>query len=161
LEEQREHHVVRAPASGVLVGFTGWSPGAQVVAGQSLGVLSPGDALRIESRVSTRDIGFVRAGQAVRLQVDAYPYTQWGMVDGAVESIGADLVTAGEGGGPGYFKVLIRPRATHLALPNGVRGELKKGLTLAVRYVVVRRSLLQVLHDDASAWLNPQDGRHP
>jgi hypothetical protein len=42
-----------------------------------------------------------------------------------------------------------------------VRGDLKKGLTLTARYVVARRSLLQILHDDASAWLNPQDSRHP
>ena len=157
LEEQRAQHVVRAPVAGVLVGFNGWSPGTAVMAGQSLGVLSPSDALRVESQVSTRDIGLVRVGQPVRLQIDAYPYTQWGMLDGAVESIGADFFAAGASG---YFKVLIRPAAAHLTLANGVRGELKKGLTLTARYVVARRTLLQILHDDASAWLNPQDNRH-
>jgi membrane fusion protein, peptide pheromone/bacteriocin exporter len=53
--------------------------------------------------------------------------------------------------------VLIRPAAAHLVLPNGVRGELKQGLTLTARYVVARRSLLQILYEDASAWLNPQE----
>lgn len=161
LEENRTHYVVRAPAAGVLVGFTGWRRGVEVVAGQSLGALSPGDVVRVESQVSTRDIGLVRVGQPVRLQVDAYPYPQWGMLDGTVESLGADLLPGAAAGVPGYFKVLIRPRAMHLALPNGVRGELKKGLTLTARYVVGRRSLLQVLHDDASAWFDPRDGRNP
>ncbi|HWA27578.1 MAG TPA: HlyD family efflux transporter periplasmic adaptor subunit [Lacunisphaera sp.] len=159
LEEQRIQYVVRAPAAGVLVGFNGWNSGAQLLAGQLLGALSPGDALQVESQVSTRDIGHVRVGQGVRLQVDAFPYTQWGALEGRVESIGADLVPGGAGGPVGYFKVLIRPLATHLALPNGRRAELKKGLTLGVRYVVARRSLLQVLYDDASAWFDPRGDR--
>lgn len=156
LEREKEHHVLRAPVSGVLVGFTGWAPGGQMLAGQTAGAVSPTDALCVESQVSTRDIGLVRIGQRVRMQVDAFPHVQWGSLRGRVEAIGADLLP-GPAGAPGYFKIVIRPEDTHLALANGVRGELRKGLTLTARYVVARRSLLQVLHEDASAWLNPQD----
>ncbi|MBI3884159.1 MAG: hypothetical protein HY302_00255 [Opitutae bacterium] len=60
---------------------------------------------------------------------------------------------------PAGFKVLVRPAATFLALPNGLRGELKKGLTLSARFLVARRSVLQLFYEDASAWLNPQDNR--
>jgi HlyD family secretion protein len=96
----------------------------------------------------------------VRLQVDAYPYTQWGMLSGVVEAIGGDLsIQQTAFSRESYFKVLIRPRATHLALPDGTRGELKKGLTLTARYVVGRRSLLQALYDDANVRLNPQGHR--
>jgi membrane fusion protein, peptide pheromone/bacteriocin exporter len=156
LEEEKNRQVIRAPVDGVLVGFSGWSAGAQVLAGQNLGAVSSRDRLQIESQVSSRDIGLVKPGQRVRLQIDAYPYTQWGMLEGEVESIGGDQVAA-DAGGPAFFKVLIRPAAAHLVLPNGVRGELKQGLTLTARYVVARRSLLQILYEDASAWLNPQE----
>jgi multidrug resistance efflux pump len=160
LEQEKSDHVVRAPVSGVLVGFGGWSAGARVLAGQGLGAVSPGDALRVESQVSTRDIGQVRKGQTVRLQIDAYPYTQWGMLSGEVEAIGGDLsIQQSALSQERYFKVLIRPRATHLILPDGTRGEMKKGLTLTARYVVGRRSLLQALYDDASVRLNPQGPR--
>lgn len=157
---EKEHYVLRAPVNGVLVGFNGWSEGGRILAGQSVGGVSPADALCVESQVSSRDIGMVRTGQRVRLQVDAYPYTQWGMLDGTVVSLGADLI-AGSAGVPGYFKVLIRPLADHLVLSNGLRGELRKGLTLTVRYVVAQRSLLQILYDDASAWLSPQSTLNP
>lgn len=160
LEEEKTRQVVRAPVNGVLVGFNGWSPSANVLAGQNLGAVSPVDRLQIESQVSARDIGLVRVGQSVRLQVDAFPYAQWGMLQGEVEAISGDLLGA-SAGTAGFFKVLIRPEATHLTLPNGLRGDLKKGLTLTARYVVARRSLLQILYDDASAWLNPQDSLHP
>ncbi len=156
LIEEQARCTVRAPVAGVLVGFSGWSSGGFVAASQLLGAVSPDDALLVETQVSSRDAGLVRIGQPVRLQVDAYNYTWWGTLDGVVTAIGGDALVADRTTMPG-FKVLIRPSATHLTLPNGARAELKKGLTLSARLLVARRSLLQLLYDESSAWLNPQD----
>ncbi len=165
LREEQALHTVRAPADGVLVGFSGWSAGGFIAAGQSLGAVSPEDALQVEVYVSPRDIGLVRVGQTARLQVDAYPYTQWGTLDGTVTAISGDLLggvvpnaaNGNSGSNPAAgFKVLVRPAATYLALPNGLRGDLKKGLTLSVRFLVARRSMLQILYQDVSAWLDPK-----
>ena len=158
LQEEREHYTLRAPAEGALLGFTGWSPGTYVASGQVLGAISPDDALLVETQVTSRDIGLVRIGQPARLQVDAFPYTEWGTLEGVVTAISGDWVGGGEKTAPG-FKVMVRPSRLHLNLPGGIRGELKKGLTLSARFLVARRSLLQLLYDDASAWLNPNDRR--
>lgn len=164
LQEEQTHYTLRSPAAGVLVGFSGWSAGGFVAAGQTLGAVSPEDDLQVEAHVSPHDIGLVRVGQAARLQIDAYPYTQWGTLDGTVISISGDLVGGtgnnaanSSGSAPAGFKVLVRPAATFLTLPNGVRGELKKGLTLSARFLVARRSVLQLVYDDVSAWLDPQN----
>jgi HlyD family secretion protein len=156
LQEERSQYTLRAPADGQLMGFNGWSVGGFVSAGQSLGVVSPEDALQVETYVSSRDIGLVRLGQAARLQIDAYPYTQWGTLDGTVAAIGGDFTPAGGPSQAAAFKVLIRPSAGYLTLANGVRGELKKGLTLSARFLVARRSVFQLLYEDVSAWLDPQ-----
>lgn len=158
LIEERTHCVVRAPVDGVLVGFTGWSSGAFVSAGQGLGSVSPDGGLLVETHVSSRDAGLVRVGQPVRLQVDAYAYTWWGALDGKVTAIGGDSMVSDRGASLG-FKVLVRPAATALRLPNGTRAELRKGLTVSARFLVARRSLLQLLYDEAGTWLNPQDRR--
>jgi membrane fusion protein, peptide pheromone/bacteriocin exporter len=158
LAEEQARCTVRAPVAGVLVGFTGWSPGGFVAASQLLGAVSPDDALLVETQVSSRDAGLVRVGQPVRLQIDAYAYTWWGTLDGVVTAIGGDAVVVDRTTPPG-FKVLIHPAATHLTLPNGAHAKLKKGLTLSARLLVARRSLLQLLYDESSAWLNPQDRR--
>jgi HlyD family secretion protein len=160
LEKAKEQHVVRAPVAGTLVGFSGWADGGRVVSGQVLGAISPAGGLCVESQVSSRDIGLVRIDQVVRLQVDAFPYTQWGTIDARVESVSADFV-ANVAGAPAHFQVRLRPRALHLTLPSGVRGELRKGLTLTARYVVGRRSLWQILRDDMTGWLNPQGAVAP
>ena len=156
LQEEKTHYTLQAPVDGVLVGFSGWSPGSFVTAGQTLGVVSPSDTLLVEAHVSPRDVGLVRIGQTVRLQVDAFPYTQWGALDGTVETIGGDLVVPGGNASSPVFKITIRPVRTHLLLTNGVRGELRKGLTLSARFLVTRRSLLQVLYQDVNGWLDPK-----
>ncbi len=157
LEEERGQYTLRAPVRGALLGFAGLSPGAYVAGGQVLGAVSPDDTLLVETQVASRDIGQVRVGQKARLQIDAYPYTEWGMLDGIVTAVGGDW--AGGENSPPAFKVTIRPQALHLHLRAGARAELRKGLTLSARFLVARRSLFQLLYDDASAWLNPYDSR--
>lgn len=160
LEDERAQCTLRAPKSGVLLGLTGLNPGTYVAGGQVLGILSPADALLVETQVPSRDIAQVKLGQAARLQVDAYPYTEWGTLEGVVTAISGDWAGGADAsGGPPVFKVLVRPSRLFLSLPGGMRGELKKGLTLSARFTVARRSLWQLLYDDAGAWLNPQDQR--
>jgi multidrug resistance efflux pump len=156
LREEKAHYILRAPADGQLMGFNAWSAGGYVSAGQSLGVVSPETALQVETYVSPRDIGQIRVGQAARLQIDAYSYTQCGTLDGTVTSISGDLLRNGGPETNPSFKVLVQPAAAFIALPNGTRGDLKKGLTLSARFLVSRRSLLQLLYEDASSRLDPQ-----
>ena len=153
LREELALATLRAPVTGTVQGLMGLGPGASVVAGQSLGDISPSDGLVVETAVAARDIGLVRAGQPVRLQVDAFPYTLWGLLAGTVESVAADASSIG---GQTSFRVVVRPAALALYRADGAAGTLRKGMTLTARFVVTRRSLLQVLYEDASGWLNAQ-----
>ena len=156
LKEELTLSTLRAPATGTLQGLNGLDAGSYVMGGQSLGYVSPDDQLLVETYVSPKDIGLLHAGLKSRLQIDAYPYTQWGMLDGVIESVAADAISNGS---QAVFKVLVRPAAFSLWLPTGATGALRKGMTLTARFVVARRSLLQVLYEDATGWLDPQS--HP
>lgn len=159
LEAERAQAVVRAPVAGTVQGLVGLSPGAHLAASSIAGAISPDDRLLVEALVSTRDIGLVCVGQTVRLQIDAFPYTQWGLLDGCVAAIAADASSAGttSGGGAPVFKVTIEPARPHLTLANGAVGALGKGMTASARFVTARRTLLQILYQDASEWLDPQN----
>jgi HlyD family secretion protein len=155
--EEVAQTTLRAPATGSIQGLTGLSPGAWLSAGQMIGAVSPSDALLIETYVSPKDVGLLRLGQPAHLQIDAYPYTQWGLLDAAVTTLAADSSGTNGANSTSGFKVTLQPAATTLYLPNGAAGPLRKGLTLSARFVVARRSLLQILYEDVSAWLNPQE----
>jgi HlyD family secretion protein len=155
LLEERTLAIVRAPVTGTVQGLVGLAEGTYVLPGQLLGYISPDDRLVAEAYVLPRDIGLVRTGQRVRMQIDAYPYTQWGLLEGEVESVAADS-SANLNSTVAVYKIVIRPAAVTLRLRGGVRGELRKGMTLSARLVVTRRSLLQLLHEDVSGWLDPE-----
>ena len=159
LGEERTRTVVRAPVAGTVLGLTGLSHGSYIAPGQVIGAISPDDRLVVEALAAGRAIGLVRIGQKVKLQVDAYPYTEWGMLDGTVAQIAGDAISVGAAGSGSpaqpFFRVLIEPAGTALRLPNGTAGEIKKGHSVNARFLVARRSLLQMLYDDLSAWLDP------
>jgi len=155
LREELGLAIIRAPAAGTVQGLVGLAEGTYVGAGQSLGFVSPAEPLRVETFVSPKDIGLIRVGQPVRLQIDAYPYTEWGLVEGSVQSVGADATMSGT---QAAFRVIVRPAVLVLRLPSGVSGALRKGMTLTARFVVARRSLLQIFYEDASKWLDPRQG---
>ncbi|MDK1389945.1 HlyD family efflux transporter periplasmic adaptor subunit [Sinorhizobium sp. 7-81] len=152
LEHERDLTRIRAPVSGALEQFSGLAPGSYVQAGQTVASISPDGKLVAEIYVSPNDIGFVRPGQSVRLQVDAFNYNQWGVIEATVVNVAQDFTLAD---GKPVFKVGCALSRSDLALKNGVIGHLKKGMIVRARFLVADRTLLQLLYNDVDDWLNP------
>lgn len=155
LGEERARLVVRAPVSGTVEHVARLAPGSFVQSGDVVAVVSPDLPLVAELHVSPRDVGLVRVGAPVRLQIDAFDYRHWGMAPGRVVAISADYA---EVEGRPMFRVRCAIESPQLVHPNGARGAIRKGMTLRARFTVARRSVLQLLHDDASRWLDPVQG---
>ncbi|MGY3698716.1 multidrug resistance efflux pump [Bradyrhizobium sp. USDA 3240] len=152
LENERDLTRIRAPVSGALEQFSGLTPGGYVQAGQTVARVSPDGELVAEIYVSPNDIGFVRTGQSVRLQVDAFNYNQWGVLEATVLNVAQDFTLHDKSP---IFKVRCALSASHLTLKNGVIGQLKKGMTVRARFLVGDRSLLQLFYNEVDDWLNP------
>jgi HlyD family secretion protein len=152
LAERAERYTVVAPVSGQLTQTTGLQAGAHVAAGQNLAQISPDGALRVEVYVSPNDIGLLREGQSVRLQLDAFNYNQWGMAEATVSEIGRDVSTVD---GQAAFRVVCTLHDRELRLKNGYVGTLRKGMTLTAHFTLTRRTLFQLLHDKVDDWFNP------
>ncbi|TWA92049.1 HlyD family secretion protein [Bradyrhizobium stylosanthis] len=152
LENERDLTRIRAPVSGALEQFSGLTPGGYVQAGQTVARVSPDGELVAEIYVSPNDIGFVRTGQSVRLQVDAFNYNQWGVLEATVLNVAQDFTLHDKNP---IFKVRCALSASHLTLKNGVIGQLKKGMTVRARFLVADRSLLQLFYNEVDDWLNP------
>lgn len=153
LQKRKQQYVMTAPMSGSIVQYNGIKPGNFIQAGQSVAQISTSDSLLIECYVSPSDIGYIRKGQAVQVQVDTYNYQQWGLLTGNVTELIPDVV---EISNAPYFRVRCVTTRNFLALPNGYRGYLKKGMTLTGRFFLTRRSLAQLLFDKIDNWMNPK-----
>jgi multidrug resistance efflux pump len=154
--QQGEYDLARtalvAPIDGTVTELRSLSPGSFVQAGEELALISPSTQLVAEVNVAPKDVGLIRRGGSVRMLVDAFNYTEWGVITGTVTDISGDIR---EANGTPVFLVRCALDRSHLALRNGVRGELRKGMSFRARFAVAERSLFQLLYDDVDAWVNP------
>ncbi len=152
LGEQRALYELKAPVGGTVSQVQGRYVGSFVQPGETLGVVSPDSSLVVETYVEPKDIGLIKVKQAVRFQIDAFDYNQWGLLTGRVLDIANDFTLMSN---KPMFKVRCLLDKPYLMLENGYRGYLKKGMTVQARFIVTRRSLYQLLYDKADDWLNP------
>lgn len=152
MQLQGVNSTIKAPVEGYVQQLKGIQPGSVISASDVLGMITPDTGMIAEAYVMPKDIGLVKAGTPIRIQVDAFNYNVWGMLKGNVLSISNDIFT--DANQP-YFKVRCRLNSQALTLKNGYKGYLKNGMTLQAHFIVTRRTLMQLLYDKADDWLNP------
>lgn len=153
LAQQATLYTVRAPINGTAIGFTGLHTGLFLPAEQRIGEISPTAALQADVYLSPRDVGFVKTGQPTKLQIDAFPYTEWGTITGQVRSISQDFVQLGQ---QIAFKAVVDLDATQLQSATGTLVDLRRGMTVRARFVLQRRTLFNVLFGKMSDSLDPR-----
>ena len=153
LRDQMSNYILQMPVTGTFQNVAGLSEGVYVQVNQNLAEISPDAKLIGDVYVSPTDIGLIKKGMIVRMQVDAFDYNQWGTLKGIVTDISKDVIMREN---EAFFKVQATLDRTFMQLPNGYEGKLKKGMTLQARFRVARRSLFQLLFDNVDDWLNPK-----
>ncbi len=143
---------IRAPVSGTLRELNVRFPGKSVQAGEIICTLNTSAQLMGECFVSSKDIGFLRTGQSVKFQFDAFNYVYFGTGSGIIYSIDSNYILLNN---IPLFKVTCTLNERTLRLTNGYVGELRKGMSFQARFITCNRSLWQLLYDRLDDWLNP------
>jgi hemolysin D len=55
-------------------------------------IVPDGSTLIVDAMVLNRDVGFVREGQEVRVKLEAFPFTRYGVVDGRLTFLSRDAI---------------------------------------------------------------------
>lgn len=150
---EENNYVVVAPISGTIESFSGLQVGSFINASQPIATISASDRLIVESTISPNDIGLIKKNQAVKFQIDAFNYNQWGLLEGKVIDIDRNITIQGE---QAFFKVRSIMNTTEMRLDSGYKTKVSKGMTLTTRYTIARRSLYDLLFDKMDDWLNPK-----
>jgi len=147
---------LRAPISGVVEQLAIHSPRGVVTPAEHLMIVVP-DAgkLVIEARLADRDVGFVHAGQDVKVKVETFNFTRYGFVDGRVLDVSRDAVSDTEGesraASPGVEQPSPRRYVARIALlqdsmmVNGRREPLQPGMAVTVDIRTGRRTIIDYL----------------
>ena len=152
LKEDKKKYVLVAPISGYILGVKGIEIGSIVSLGTTLAEISPNSNLLVECYLPPSDIGLLQLNNHVNFQIDAYNYNQWGLATGKTTEIGNDIEFIDN---QPIFKVRCKLENKFLALKNGHKGSLIKGLTLNARFELAERTLFDLLYDKVDDWMNP------
>ena len=103
-ERRRQFQEIRAPVDGVVQQLAVTTVGGVVEPAQALMVIVPcksGDAsdasscnsgITVEAFVQNKDIGFVGVGQRVAVKLEAFNFTDYGLIEGTVTNISRDAI---------------------------------------------------------------------
>jgi membrane fusion protein (multidrug efflux system) len=93
LQAEVERHTVRAPVAGRIGDFpAALRPGSYANAGDKLAVVVPaGDLVILADFPPAAVLGRVRPGQAARLRLTGFPWTQYGSIDATVSRVASEV----------------------------------------------------------------------
>jgi len=155
---------LRAPQSGIVMDLATHTVGTVVAPGTVLVTLVPNhEPLMATVRVKNADVGFVHEGQAVHVQVAAYPFQKYGLLSGKITYLSADATHAsstrpgvahGQRAPASTFKAIITLKqqvlsahGEHLPLVPGMQvvAEIHEGHRSVIGYLL--SPVAKALHD--------------
>jgi hemolysin D len=93
---RRAFQEIRSPVDGIVQQLALATIGGIVQPAQALMVIVPDGAdIQVEVMIQNKDIGFVREGQGVRIKLEAFPFTDYGLIPGILETISSDAIDTG------------------------------------------------------------------
>ncbi|WP_373071414.1 HlyD family secretion protein, partial [Zeaxanthinibacter enoshimensis] len=146
--------VILSPLTGHLLSSQLSQPGTVLYNGSLLAEISPDTSRLVECFINSSLIGFLKENARVRFSIDAYNHNLWGMADGRIRDIGKDVELIDK---YPYYRVLCSLDTEFLQLKNGVKGQIKKGMSLSAHFLLAERSLYDLLFDSMDDWLDPSN----
>ncbi|MDX2232826.1 MAG: HlyD family efflux transporter periplasmic adaptor subunit [Leptolyngbyaceae cyanobacterium bins.349] len=154
IEAELSKQAIIVPTDGTLFNLELRNPGQTVRAGEVVAQIVPEKtALIAKARVEVQNISQVEVGQMAQLRISAYPYPDYGVLEGTVQAIAPDVVSAGENsnGMGSYYEITIQPTQPYL-----VKGDrqypLQPGMEARADIISRQETVIQSLFRRLRLW---------
>lgn len=134
---------ITAPMAGIVTGLNVRAPGEVVNQGEQLLQILPDQGeLVVEALVKNAEIGFVHKGDNVKLKLDAFPFQDFGVIEGTVFEVAQYPQTDKDGNY--VYQVRIKPKQMFIS-SHGKSIPLQNGLTAECDIILRKVSVIQAL----------------
>ena len=144
-----KNQTLRAPVSGIVFDLKLNNPGYITQAQSSEATLKvvPFNTLEADVEIPSNKIGFVRVGQPADISIDSFPASDFGVLEGIVQSVGSDALPPDQQQmRQGYsFPAVIKLDSQQLKIKNGKPLPLQVGMSLTANIKLRSVSYLQLL----------------
>ncbi len=147
-ERQLAQKIIRAPVAGTVLQLPFKQPKSFVQTGQLVAQIAPqGAATILKVQMPSQNSGFLKTGMAVKVKFDAYPFQDYGVVEGKVQMVSPDskLVDAGNGKIEA-FEVDVMLDRNHIK-SQGKQIPLNLGQTATAEVIIRQRQTIDLILD--------------
>jgi HlyD family secretion protein len=138
---------LRSPVDGIVFELASKLPGAVMQPGQAALQVVPKESLIARVQVANTDIAEVRAGLPVDIRIDAYPFSEFGVVKGVVAKVGSEAVPMSQQNPQTVFPVEVRLDRQFLER-RSQRFSLKPGMTINTMVKVRQRAPISYITEE-------------
>lgn len=144
LQDRVKRLEVVSPVRGYVQNLKAKTVGAVVPAGgQIMEIVPTDDDLLVETKINTRDVGHLIAGQKVIIKVASYDFVRYGSVEGTLKSVSATTYLDEKDNTP-YYKGWVQ--MSHPWVGDKAAGNvILPGMTVQADIVTGQKTLLQYL----------------
>ncbi len=141
--KRREFQQIRSPVDGTVQQLTLTTIGGVVQPAEPIMVIVPdGEAMQVKAQILNRDIGFIKLGQPVRVKLEAFNFTDYGLIEGVVDNISRDAIQDENLGL--VYDARIKLKQRHLMV-NGQRTPIGPGLAVQAEIKTGTRRIIDYL----------------
>lgn len=142
--DMMERTTLKAPLRGIVKNIRINTVGGVIQPGADIMEIVPlVGGLRVEAKVSPADVAFLKPGIRAVVKLTAYDYTQYGVLEGTVESVSPDtLRDERKNNEQPFYRVVVQTQTETLA-KNGHNLPILPGMQASVDIVTGKRTLWQ------------------
>ncbi len=135
-----------SPADGLVFEMKPKGPGFVARTSEPVLKIVPFDNLLAKVEIDSRKIGFVKTGKKVDISIDSFPASDFGVVEGVLESIGSDALPPIPAQQKGYrYPAKVTLNNQFLKLKSGQKLKLQTGMSLSANIKLRKVTYLQLL----------------
>ena len=135
-----------APVSGIVFGMVPSSAGYAASAGETLVKVVPGGEIEAKIYITNKDVGFMQPGMKAQIRVDAFPYTQFGSITGALKSVGTLPLEPDQQNPMPRFPAYVKIDKEYLE-KDGEKYNISAGQSVQVNLILRDKRVISLLTD--------------
>ena len=135
-----------SPVKGKVFNLISVSQGFAANQGETLLKIVPSGDTEAKIFLKNSDIGFVKTNMKANIRVDAYPFTQFGSINGILKSIGDEVIRSNEQNQNSLFPAYVSLEKQYLE-KNNQKYFVRSGQSVSVNLIVRDRRIISLLTD--------------
>ena len=146
IRQTLRYQYLRAPVAGTVFNLKAKNPGFVINSVEPVAQVVPQEHLIAQVYISNQNIGFVRPQMPVKVQVDAFPSSEFGKIPGTISEIGSDALPPDQVYPFFRFPAKITLAQQYLQV-NDKKLPLQPGMSITAHIQIRQRPVISLITD--------------